>query len=239
MAASASMQTPLTGKSSNTRSVFIAGATGYMGSRLASQLLAHGHQVAGLVRSGSEARLAAGCRPVSGDALDSSTFREQLHDADTFVQLVGVAHPSPSKASQFCDVDLKSCEESLKAVSSKVRHFVYVSVAHPAPMMHAYIDVRTRCEEMIQQLGISATILRPWYVLGPGHYWPYLLKPAYALARQIPSLRDGARRLGLVTIDQMLAALVASIERPASGFRILEVPDIVRGLSAVGAPSAE
>jgi hypothetical protein len=30
---------------------------------------------------------------------------------------------------------------------------------------------------MIGQSGLNTTILRPWYVLGPGHYWPYLLKP--------------------------------------------------------------
>jgi uncharacterized protein YbjT (DUF2867 family) len=229
MATSITMQTPPTPRRHAAKSVFIAGATGYMGSRLASQLISRGHQVAGLVRSGSGSRLTAGCRSVPGDALDGSTFRDQLQDADTYVQLVGVAHPSPSKARQFREIDLKSCEESLKALTPAVRHFVYVSVAHPAPMMHAYIDVRVRCEEMIREQGINATILRPWYVLGPGHYWPYLLKPAYAVARHIPGLREGAERLGLVTIGQMLSTLVSSVERPAHGFRILEVPDIARG----------
>jgi len=229
MATLITMQASLTLRSRVARSVFIAGATGYMGSRLAKQLLARGHRVAGLVRSGAQGKLPAGCRAVAGNALDCSTFRDQLRDADTYVQLVGVAHPSPSKARQFREIDLKSCEESLKAISDSVRHFVYVSVAHPAPMMHAYIEVRARCEEMIRSAGINATILRPWYVLGPGHYWPNVLKPAYALARQIPSLREGAQRLGLVTIDQMLAILVASVENPADGCRILEVPNIIRG----------
>jgi uncharacterized protein YbjT (DUF2867 family) len=238
MATLMTMQTSRDPRLNTARSVFIAGATGYMGSRLAAQLLARGHRVAGLVRPGSEARLAAGCRAVAGNALDSTTFRDQLRDADTYVQLVGVAHPSPAKARQFREIDLKSCEESLKAVSACVRHFIYVSVAHPAPMMHEYIEVRTRCEERIRALGINATILRPWYVLGPGHYWPYLLKPAYALARQIPSLREGAQRLGLVTIGQMLSALVASVENPASGFRIVEVPDIIRGSVAGAVPVA-
>src|SRR5262249_1373845 len=122
------VQSSLPPQTASTRSVFIAGATGYMGSRLTSQLLARGHRAAGLARPGSETRLAVGCRCVRGDALDSSTFREQLQDADTYVQLVGVAHPSPSKAQQFQAIDLKSCEESLKALSAGVRHFVYVSV---------------------------------------------------------------------------------------------------------------
>ena len=211
------------------RQVFIAGATGYMGQRLAAEVARRGHAVSGLVRTGSERKLPPGCAPVIGNALDAATFRDKIGGADTFVQLVGVAHPSPAKAKQFREVDLVSCEQSVAAaVANHVRHFVYVSVAHPAPAMHAYIEVRTKCEDMICASGLNATILRPWYVLGPGHYWPYLLKPGYWLARQIPSMRESATRLGLVTLPQMLAALVQSAETPATGIRIVEVPEIAK-----------
>ena len=208
-------------------SVFIAGATGYMGSRLAAKLIARNHNVAGLVRPGSEKRLPAACRPVPGNALDHATFQDKLSDADTYVQLVGVSHPSPAKAPQFRDIDLKSCGQSLAvALANGVKHFVYVSVAHPAPAMKAYIAVRTQCEELIRASGLNATILRPWYVLGPGHYWPYALKPFYWLARQMPATRAGAERLGLVTLPQMISALVAAVESPATAIRIVEAPEI-------------
>ena len=45
----------------------------------------------------------------------------------------------------------------------------------------------------------------PWYVLGPGHRWPYLLLPMYKLMELLPSTRAGATRLGLVTLEQMFA----------------------------------
>jgi uncharacterized protein YbjT (DUF2867 family) len=114
------------------------------------------------------------------------------------------------------------------AVANRVEHFVYVSVAHPAPAMKAYIEVRTACEEMIRASGLRATILRPGYVLGPGHYWPYLLKPGYWLARQIPGTRESALRLGLVTWKQMVAALAAAVETPVQGIRVVEVPEIAK-----------
>ncbi len=216
--------------SANVRRVFIAGATGYMGSRLAEELKRRGLGVAGLVRPGSEQRLPAGCTAVLGNALDRTTFIDKLGGVDTFVQLVGVSHPSPAKARQFREIDLKSCEESVAAaVANGIEHFVYVSVAHPAPVMKAYIEVRTQCEEMIRRSGMNATILRPWYVLGPGHYWPYLLKPGYWLARQIPSMREGATRLGLLTWQQMVAALAGAVEQPVRGVRIVEVPEIAGG----------
>ena len=70
--------------------------------------------------------------------------------------------------------------------------------------------------------------MRPCTSLGPGHRWPVLLVPFYALARAVPRTRDGAIRLGLVTIDQMIAALVHAIENPppAGTARIVDVPAI-------------
>jgi uncharacterized protein YbjT (DUF2867 family) len=213
--------------SGDVQRVFVAGATGYLGSRLAEELKRRGLEVSALVRPGSERKLPAGCMAVPGNALDRATFIDAMGGAHTFVQLVGVSHPSPAKAKQFREIDLKSCAESVAAaVANGVEHFVYVSVAHPAPVMKAYIEVRTQCEELIRRSGMNATILRPWYVLGPGHYWPYLLKPGYWLARQIPGMREGATRLGLVTWRQMVAALAGAVEHPARGVRVVEVAEI-------------
>ena len=93
--------------------------------------------------------------------------------------------------------------------------------------MKAYIQVRSECESMIRQSGMNATILRPWYVLGPGHRWPYLLLPMYKLMELLPSTREGATRLGLVTLEQMTHALVHAVENPPPGVRIVEVPQIL------------
>ena len=74
--------------------------------------------------------------------------------------------------------------------------------------------------------GLAHTIVRPWYVLGPGHRWPYFLLPLYAIAKLLPGTRDGALRLGLVTRAQMTAALVAAVEDPPEGVRVVTVPEI-------------
>jgi uncharacterized protein YbjT (DUF2867 family) len=110
----------------------------------------------------------------------------------------------------------------------RVAHFVYVSVAQPAPVMHAYIEARQAGEAAIADAGLTATILRPWYVLGPGHRWAYLLLPLYGIARMVPRWRDDARRLGMVTLDQMTRALVRAIEAPPprGTRRVLDVPGI-------------
>jgi uncharacterized protein YbjT (DUF2867 family) len=209
--------------------VFLTGASGFLGRRLAAELLRRGHVVRGLVRAGSEARAADGCDLVVADPLDASSYRDRVTGCDTFVQLIGVAHPSPSKAAQFRSIDLASAKAAVSAAAQAgVRHFVYVSVAHPAPVMRAYIEARVEAEESIRAAALNATILRPWYVLGPGRRWPVMLLPAYWLMGLLPMTRESAHRLGLVTVGQMIGALAAAVEAPANGVRIVEVPEIRR-----------
>jgi uncharacterized protein YbjT (DUF2867 family) len=213
----------------NTRSIFITGGTGYMGSRLVTALLQRRHTVRALTRPYSAQKLPAEAQPILGDAL-SGDYIQQVPGCDTFIHLVGVSHPGPAKAAEFRSVDLVALRHAVNAaVAAKVRHFIYVSVAHPAPIMKAYIEVRQECEAIIRESRLNATLLRPWYVLGPGHRWPYALLPMYWLAALFPATRESSQRLGLVTLQQMLNALVLSAENPANGIRILQVPEIRKG----------
>jgi uncharacterized protein YbjT (DUF2867 family) len=216
-----------------TASVFITGGTGYIGRRAAAALLRRGHRVRVLVRRGSEPKAPAGCDVIVGDPFDCTTFAPAIEHGDTFLQLLGVPHPSPAKARQFLEIDLRSASESIRAAAAAgVDHFVYVSVAQPAPVMQAYQHARAQAERLLLQSGLRRTIVRPWYVLGPGHRWPYALLPVYGILERVPATRESARRLGLVTLDQMVAALVHAIEYPPDTARIMEVPQI---RSAAGA----
>jgi uncharacterized protein YbjT (DUF2867 family) len=209
--------------------VFITGASGFMGQRLSAELIRRGHKVRGLARRESAGRMIPGCEPIMGDALDAHTYRDSVPGCDTFVHLVGVAHPSPAKATQFRSIDLAGALAAIAtARDAAVAHFVYVSVAHPAPVMRAYIAARTEAEAAIRKSGLNATILRPWYVLGPGRQWPIVLAPLYWLMEALPATRAGARRLGLVRWQQMIAAMAGAVENPPRGVRVLEVPEIRR-----------
>lgn len=209
------------------RRVFIAGGTGYMGGRLIPLLLSRGHEVTALARAGSERKLDQGCKIVVGDALNPVSYQDQVAPGQTFVHMIGVAHPSPAKAREFRSIDLPAALASLQAaVHSQAEHFVYVSVAHPAPVMKAYIETRMEAEAQIRASSLNATFLRPWYVLGPGHRWAHALRPIYWLCEKLPPTRAGAMRLGLVTLPQMTQALAHAVENPADGIRIVEPPEI-------------
>lgn len=226
------------------RDVFVTGVSGYLGRALAPRLAARGHRVRGLVRAASLARLPTGCEAVVGEALDLATWEHAVTARDTLVHLVGVPHPAPWKGDLFDAVDLPAALASIAVARDRgLTHLVYLSVAQPASVMRRYVAVRARAEGAIAAAGTTATCVRPWYVLGPGHRWAHLLRPLYALAERLPSMRERALRLGLTTLDETVAALVWAVENPpaAGTVRIVDVPAIRaigRGEAAVAAAAA-
>lgn len=208
--------------------VAVTGGTGYIGRALIEHLVAAGHSVTALARSSSRSKVPAGASIVEGSALNADDVARTLTPGCTLVLLVGTPHPSPAKARQFHDVDLASVIAAAAAMRRvPVAHVIYVSVAHPAPVMEAYIAVRSQGERLLKRTGVPVTVLRPWYVVGPGHWWPIALMPIYKLLELIPSKRSLALRLGLVRRDQMVSALAAAATAalPAP-FRVLDVPAI-------------
>jgi uncharacterized protein YbjT (DUF2867 family) len=211
--------------------ILVTGGTGYIGEHLIPLLIARGHRVRVLARAASAARVPAGATVVIGDALDADSIAGALRCGDTVIHLVGTPHPSPSKAGEFDRVDLMSIRCTVTAAKrAGIAQLIYVSVAQPAPVMAHYLWVRSLGETMIREAKLTASIVRPWYVLGPGRWWPKAIQPLYKLAELFPLTRATAERLGMVTIEQFVTAMVSAAENPpaARQRRILDVPAIRR-----------
>ena len=211
--------------------VLITGGTGYLGVHLIPALLERGHRVRALAREESVGRVPPGAPAVIGDALNAESVESALQAEDTVVHLVGTPRPTASKADLFEKIDLVSIRATVTAAKNVgIAHLIYVSVAQPDPTMAAYLWVRTLGETMIRESGLTATILRPWFVLGAGRRRSLLSKPLYGLMEMIPAARSMAERLAPVTIEQMTTALVAAVENPPlrGHRRIVDVPAIRR-----------
>ena len=212
------------------QTIFITGGTGYIGSRLISALLQTGNfRIKALVRKGSEHKLPKGTEIITGDALNAGTYTAHARLADVFIHLIGVPHPSPAKKEAFKSIDLASVEPAAEVVqSNQLPHVIYLSVSqYPSRVMQDYRAVRAKGESLLKATGAQCSFIRPWYVLGPGHWWPILLTPFYALARLIPITREQSRQQDLVTIRQMIRTLYYAINHPPeNGVSIYNVPDI-------------
>ena len=215
------------------QTIFITGGTGYIGSRLIAALLQTSiYHIKALARKGSEYKLPPGCEVVIGDALDASTYSTYTsapHKIDVFIHLIGVPHPSPAKTAAFESIDLVSVQQAAAVISNnRLPHVIYLSVSqYPGRIMKEYRHIRATGEGLLQSTGARCSFIRPWYVLGPGHWWPVLLMPLYTLARLIPATREQSRQQGLVTIKQMIRTLHFAINHPPeNGVRIYNVPDI-------------
>lgn len=209
--------------------IFITGATGYIGTRLIKALQQEGdYHIKALVRKQSAHKLPPGCEAIIGNALEAATYQDKIPDRAVFIHLVGVPHPSPRKKEAFREIDGVSVREAaIAATHAHVKHFVYVSVSqYPSNMMREYQLVRGMGERFLKSTGIPCSFVRPWYVIGPGHWWPLLLTPFYKLASLFPATRDMAREQGLVTLDQMIATMVYAVKNAPVTTTVYAVPDI-------------
>ena len=69
-------------------------------------------------------------------------------------------------------------------------------------------EARLQGEEAVLAIwAYVCTFIRPWYVVGPGHYWPLLFQPVFKLLEVIPSTSARAKALALVSLKQMLLTL--------------------------------
>jgi nucleoside-diphosphate-sugar epimerase len=90
--------------------VFVTGASGFVGSAIVEELLKHGHEVLGLVRSENAVKRleAAGAMPLPGDVNDPEMLRRGVADSNAVIHTAFNHDFSQYKAS--CEADRKVIE---------------------------------------------------------------------------------------------------------------------------------
>jgi uncharacterized protein YbjT (DUF2867 family) len=137
--------------------ILVTGATGNVGRQVVEQLVKRGADVRALVRDAGKANLPAGVSLVQGDLLDVDSLRTAFSGVSTLFLLNAVGADEFTQAVTALNV----------AREAGIERVVYLSVIHS----DLYVDVphfagKYGVERMIEQLGFSATILRPAYYIG-------------------------------------------------------------------------
>lgn len=189
--------------------ILVTGATGNVGRQAVDQLVKRGADVRALVRDPAKANLPAGVGVAHGDLLDVDSLRSALAGISTLFLLNAVGADEFTQAVTTLNV----------AREAGVERVAYLSVIHS----DLYVDVphfagKYGVERMIEQLGFSATILRPAYFISND-----LTIKDVILGHGIYPMPIGSK--GLAMIDARDVGEIAAIEliRREKGARTLPV----------------
>jgi uncharacterized protein YbjT (DUF2867 family) len=136
--------------------ILVTGATGRVGGQVVQQLVNRGADVRVLARDPSKASFPAGVEVVQGDLLDVDALRAAFTGVRTLFLLNAVAADEFTQALITLNI----------ARESGVERVVYLSVIHADRFVNVpHFAVKSGAERMIEQMGFSATILRPAYFI--------------------------------------------------------------------------
>lgn len=231
------------------RTAFIAGATGYTGSALVGELCRRGVHTRAHVRPDS-ARLAewrerferAGAQ-VDTTRWDEDALATTLGHArpDAVFALLGTTQARVKRArgtDSYETVDYGLTLLLLRAVerATPASRFVYLSSLGAAPNRGAYLSVRHRIEQELQQSAVPWTIVRPSFITGPDRAES---RPRERLAAMMSdAVLDVAAAIGLrrlhdryssLTAAELASALADHAFAPGSTGRIVETAELRAG----------
>ena len=176
--------------------VLVTGATGRVGRHVVDQLVKRGAPVRVLTRDPSKADFPAGVVVVQGDLLDIDALRAAFDGVSTFVLLNAVTGDEFTQAIIALNV----------AREAGVKRVVYLSVIHADRFVNVpHFAVKSGAEQMLKQMGFSATILRPTYFIDNEH----MIKDV-VLGHGVYPMPIGSK--GVAMVDARDIAEVAAIE---------------------------
>lgn len=136
--------------------ILVTGATGRVGRHVVQQLVARGADVRVLSRDPAKADFPSGVKVAKGDLLDIDSLRTAFSGVNTLFLLNAVTGDEFTQALITLNI----------ARESGVDRVVYLSVINADRFVNVpHFAVKFGAERMIEQMGFSATILRPSYFI--------------------------------------------------------------------------
>ncbi|WP_026875483.1 SDR family oxidoreductase [Jiangella gansuensis] len=209
--------------------VLVAGATGYLGSRLVPRLLA-GHTVRCLARDPGKLRdvpWAPDVEVVRGDVLDRDGVRRAAEAVDVLYYLV---HSMNTRG--FADLDRRAAESVAAAAGDAgLRRVVYLGGLHPAggQGLSAHLASRAEVGRIFLDGPVPAIVLQAGVVIGSGSASFEMLR---YLTERLPvsvTPRWVHTRTQPIAVRDVLAYLVAAADLPGAPNRTFDIggPDVL------------
>jgi len=221
------------------RTVYLSGATGFIGGRLAERLLARGDRVRCLVRSPerAESLRKLGAELILGDITDPTAVRVAVEGADLAFHLAAIYDMGVVDAAALTRINVTGTAVFLDVVKSAgVPRSVHVSTTvalgpsgeTPSDSIEAYRGPypseyhRTKAEahalaRAAQASGLPLVIACPAYVYGPGDQGPGGNFIQDLLHHRVPGLLTKPSWFSYVHVDDVVDGLLAAGDRGRTG----------------------
>jgi len=209
--------------------ILVAGATGYIGSRLVPELLRRGHDVVAVSSSEPEPeRFSWGDEVETArmDATDPHLVQPLVESVDAVCYLVhGLSSP------RFRDRDRLAAETVRDAVTAAgVRRLVYLSGLVPdvpEDELSPHIASRLEVERVLQQSSAATLTLRAGIVIGAGSTSFEILRQTVEgfLVQPVPGWMHS--RIQPIGVADAIRALADGLESTAEGVADIGGPDVV------------
>jgi uncharacterized protein YbjT (DUF2867 family) len=214
------------------QTVFVTGATGFVGRAVVHALRADGLKVRCLVRRGSERDLRGleAIERVEGDVLARQTLDEGIGGCDAVVHLVGIIREHPSRGVTFERIHVDGTLNVLAAAAeANVRRYLHMSaLGTSATARSRYHQTKWLAEEAVRASALPWTIFRPSVIYGKGDGFVSMLARMVEKLHVVPVIGEGRQRLQPVPVEHV-----------AEGFRrALARPEAVKQTYEVGGPDA-
>ena len=192
--------------------VFITGATGFIGQRLASTLLERGHGVRAMVRPDKniDSRIPKGCEQVPVGLKDVKKLTAVVAESSAVIYCAGsVRGRNPADFTTANIEGVKAMLEALEQTGNAPPMLLLSSLAASRPQLSDYARSKYEGEQLLHGKPLLPwTILRPPAVYGPGDRE---MLPVLKMIRRGLIVHAGPhdQRLSLLHVDDLADAITA------------------------------
>jgi nucleoside-diphosphate-sugar epimerase len=229
--------------------VFLTGATGCLGSRIANDLAREGHFVRALVRKTSDRTAVVqsdNIEFVIGDLTDAASMIEAARECDVAIHSAASLHFIPRTEEdirRYKETNINGTGQVIEAcIKAGVAHFIHMgSIASMGDFYNRERDEEAPCtpeslygvsklasEELAlayQTQGINITVLRPGVIYGAWDRGTILKMIKYIDSGKFRFIGDGSNFTSLVSVGNVSAATIAVMQKSAAYGEVFLIVD--------------